>query len=467
MKRGLLVLLCMLMIVGIAMAEGRRWEGTAAPGRYGEFPESGNFAASNSFPLNSRVEVEHLATGRTTTAFVTRELDEPGVLVLLSPDAALELGLERDAEVRVRRIDRATPPAGTRGPEPALSSDPDRNPLAALETAPEDMVPADSEAPRLEPVPGAPETTEAEPKPDREPRALSELPRIPVPEDTVPSPVPSPAELETDLDRVPDPVIAIDEDEFAATAREPVEEEPELGLRPRVSERPVPGPLAIEDEPPREEAPRDEPEREEPPREEPEREKLEREKLEPSETEPEGPELAARPTAPDPETPHLEPSVEPEAPPAVPTPEPEPEPEPAVVPTDEPDLPEFPGPDAVLSLEPSEERPPEGPPTLEPVEPSPDPEPTPAPPSPPAPSVTGVLEPGMYYVQLGAFTSREGAGVLVSGLDTRYPSTIVDGRLNGRQVYRVYLGPLSEDEAGAALYTARRRGYRDAFVTRP
>ena len=442
MKRGLWAALCMLLLVGTAAAEGRRWEGTAAPGRYGEFPESGNFAASNSFPVNSRIEVEHLETGRRTTVFVTRELDETGVLVLLSPDAAREIGLERDAgaEVRVRRVDRAAPPSRTRGPEAALSSDPDRNPLAALSIPPADRAPADRaaadpEVPLVEPEQDAPEL-----EPARAPRALSELPRIPVPDE------PS--------DPVTDPVIAIDEEEFAELAREPSDDEPELGLRPRVSERPSAEDRAPPDEPVSDEAVSDEP----------------------VEKEPEAPEVAARRTAPDADAPHLAPSLEFEetvdpGPDAVPAdPKPDPDPDVAVEAREEDDVPEFPGPDAVLSLEPSDERPPEGPVTVEPIEPPVDAEPAPAPvpPSEPSePTVTGVLEPGQYYVQLGAFESREGAGVLVSGLDTRYPSTIVDGRLNGRQVYRVYLGPLSEDEAGAALYTVRRRGYRDAFVTQP
>ena len=442
----------MLLLVGTAAAEGRRWEGTAAPGRYGEFPESGNFAASNSFPVNSRIEVEHLETGRRTTVFVTRELDETGVLVLLSPDAAREIGLERDAgaEVRVRRVDRAAPLSRTRGPEAALSPDPDRNPLAALSIPPEDRAAVDPEAPPVEPEPGEPEL-----EPARAPRALSELPRIPVPDepsevdpptkDTVTTPTPE--EIEAMPDPVTDPVIAIDEEEFAELAREPIDDEPELGLRPRVSERPSPEDRALPDEPVSDEPVEEEPE------------------------EPEDPEVAARRTAPDADAPHLDPSLELEEtvdpePDAVPA-APKPDPDAAVEAREEDDVPEFPGPDAVLSLEPSDERPPEGPVTLEPIEPPVDAEPAPAPTSPTEPTVTGVLEPGQYYVQLGAFKSREGAGVLVSGLDTRYPSTIVDGRLNGRQVYRVYLGPLAEDEAGAALYTVRRRGYRDAFVTQP
>ncbi|MFW6329795.1 MAG: SPOR domain-containing protein, partial [Alkalispirochaetaceae bacterium] len=68
-----------------------------------------------------------------------------------------------------------------------------------------------------------------------------------------------------------------------------------------------------------------------------------------------------------------------------------------------------------------------------------------------------------YYLQVGAFTSAAGARSAVDRLETDFPVTVVptDGEL-----YRVFVGPLAEDERGAVLYLVRAQGYRDAFLRR-
>ena len=390
MRRGAWVLVCALLIPFGAPAEEWRWEGIAAPGRYGDFPEFGRFAASNSFPIDSRVEVENIATGRRTTVFITRGLDEEGLLLLVSPDAARALGLADDGttQVRIRRsrpIAQLTRPHGI---EPALS-DPVTDPLAAR-AAPEVAVEPEETPPRVRPEIIIEDPAIADEPVDELPDPIAELPLIPVPPDPEPEPDP---ELEPERSPMPPVLMTEPEVEIFEPDLRIVEEEPEIA------------------EPPEPEPPVDD-------------------------VIVEQPEVATR-------------RVRPDAPP--PVDEPAVIPEPDAPPPDEA-LPELPPADEVLPAEPDEPPEPvivEEPPPVE------------------DPAAAERLEPGGYYVQLGAFRSREGAGRLVAGIEPRYPTTVVATQTNGEPLYRVYLGPLAEDEAGAALYTARRRGYQDAFVTQP
>ena len=66
-----------------------------------------------------------------------------------------------------------------------------------------------------------------------------------------------------------------------------------------------------------------------------------------------------------------------------------------------------------------------------------------------------------YYLQVGAFRDPEGARAAVNRLGEDFPVKVVpsDG-----DMYRVFVGPLEEDERGAVLYLVRARGYRDAFL---
>jgi len=438
MRRALFVLMCALVVAGGALAEDWRWEGTAAPGRYGDFPRSGRFAASNSFPVDTQIEVENIETGRKTTVFVISGLDEKGLLLLLSSDAAREIGVADDGttEVRARRTRRVSQPPLLRHPEAALSPDPDRNPLAALMSREEEAA-WDEAMPDTE----APDSAVA----------VDEMPRIPVPEGFELDPEP-----ELQLEELPE----TEPPELVEEPVEPADEPPAIEVRPPVA---VPEPAPVPKEPIA-----------------PEVSVRERLTEELELTEPDRPEVEL-PDAP-PEVATRRPLVEvpvgdpeaelPDAPPEVATRRPlvevpvgDPEAElpdaPPEVATRRP-LPETPDDEVIVDPE-------ELAPELEEYAPEVAERPSVVAEPDPAEdvAVSGYLEPGRFYVQLGAFRSREGASTLLAGVDRRYPSTVVRTRLNGEPLYRVYLGPLGEDEAGAALYTVRRRGYRDAFITQP
>ena len=134
MKRHSIALAaCMTAVVVLASASS--WEGSAMMGPYGDFPASGYYAACNSFPRNTSIEVVNLENGRSITAIVTRGLESSGVFMMLSVEAANALGLQQGRVVRVRASEprsavELAPSSGS-----ISSHDPDLNPrlLAAAE----------------------------------------------------------------------------------------------------------------------------------------------------------------------------------------------------------------------------------------------------------------------------------------------------------------------------------------------
>lgn len=165
-----------------AMASASSWEGSAIMGSYGDFPSSGYFAACNSFPRNTSVEVTNLENGRRVTVVVTRGVDSPGIFMMLSVDAAAALGI---GSGRVARI-RASEPRSALELSPtgrSRAADPDFNPriLAEAELRRLGYVLEPSPAPSAPaPVPAAPQAVApapASPSPaDRGPAVVDKAP---------------------------------------------------------------------------------------------------------------------------------------------------------------------------------------------------------------------------------------------------------------------------------------------------
>ncbi|MCX7025623.1 MAG: hypothetical protein NT080_13560 [Spirochaetes bacterium] len=128
MKRT--VLTASFAVLLLASARGATWEGSAMMSSYGDFPPSGYYAACNSFQRNTAVEVLNLETGKSVTVIVTRSVDNAGVFMVLSPEAALAIGIQPGVLSRVR----VTTPqsASSLAPSAAGAStetvDPDFNP---------------------------------------------------------------------------------------------------------------------------------------------------------------------------------------------------------------------------------------------------------------------------------------------------------------------------------------------------
>lgn len=169
----------LVMTGGFAAAQSGNpvWEGTASMSRYGEFPATGLYAASNSFPRNTIVEIENLQNGKKTTVIIADRLNNPGLFMLLSREAAGALGItENDTvQVRVALESKTESIAESLVEERPYSADPEVNPAARTERyeLPEEEVPeariAEEEGPgpaegppREEPVREGPEVIEDE-----------------------------------------------------------------------------------------------------------------------------------------------------------------------------------------------------------------------------------------------------------------------------------------------------------------
>ncbi len=130
------------------------WEGNATQIRRGEFESDGYFAASNSFPNGTVVEVENIRNGRSVQVTVLKRIgDNPNLFLLLSDKAAQRLGINKGDVERVRVV--IVPDFGSDVPpgaeELTSSQDPDINPNVGLpEEEVEEVAGAKEEIPRVE-----------------------------------------------------------------------------------------------------------------------------------------------------------------------------------------------------------------------------------------------------------------------------------------------------------------------------
>ena len=69
-----------------------------------------------------------------------------------------------------------------------------------------------------------------------------------------------------------------------------------------------------------------------------------------------------------------------------------------------------------------------------------------------------------YYLQVAAVASEKIAQDLVARLQPAYPSWVIPPDAADRSVFRVLVGPLTEDERGAVLSQFKASGYRDAYI---
>jgi len=440
-----------LLLVSGSLFSQSEWEGTTAMGRYGEFPSSGLYGASNSFPRNTLVEVENLETGMTATVLIVDRLDDPGLFLLLSREAAENLGIEDDQIVRSRvQLADNSRRLSLEDTDRPYHPDPDINPGAEEELSFLDRYTTIEPEAEPAPVPPAPPAalTVVPPEPEEsaeteEAPALPETEAVPEPPPAVvadisvePEPEPEAAELTETSELDEGPRV----EELVASA--PEEAVPDLPLaEPELKEQTLA--VGITDNlygaaPGKEE-------------------------LSVGEL-PVPPEAAEREAAiaeqfPLPQPPYNgederfvaavprlieEPRLEAEEEPA--------EEEIAAAPAGE----EVPEGETVVTLEPAEDRPPE---------PSEDEEDLAL----AEPEETGTaevpvaldVEPDALYLQLGVYTSPVSAESTASRFKGTYPVLVLN---QDNAYYKVLVGPLSPDESGALLMNFKARGFRDAFI---
>jgi len=125
--------MCLLMSICVSLitlVNASVWEGAAAAASGNELPDNGLFIATNSFPVNTEVIVTNLENGITTKAIAYSTLDTPGLLALLSKDAANAIGLQSRSLGRISMTQSSDPVASPRVSVGLGSGDPDHDPAA-------------------------------------------------------------------------------------------------------------------------------------------------------------------------------------------------------------------------------------------------------------------------------------------------------------------------------------------------
>lgn len=407
-----------LLLVPFVVSAAGFWDGNAALERGDAAFESGLYAASNSFPKDTRILIENLDTGKTTAATITERIEgRSDILVLLSPKTAEALGIDQGTLASVRVTVTSSPnPAAAQPSEQAYSLDPDVNPAAGY--------PSDRTGkPSVESLPGT--------------QAPAALAQAPLPTSTPESP---PAE-QTPAGQQTDEAIAA-----AAAARSP---QKQLFLPPREDQKFVyhkPAETAV----------------------------TQTAQATPAETQPTITAVIGEPTAkPAPASTGDVPLAEAAAPeesraqeivgagPASP---------PAVGTAESAALP-APEPQGAAQSEVSS-------PAASPATSTESPAVTLAPPEAPSPAqaaVAPVAKPAAiariakadtYYLQVGAYGSEKIAQDLAATLPASYPTLVVAPAGAGTGMFRVLIGPLNRAESGTVLTRFKYRGFPDAFLKR-
>jgi len=100
------------------------WEGAAAVAPSGELPASGFFIATNSFPRNTVVDVTNIESGKSTRAIVANTLNSPGLLAIVSREAAELIEMRPGSVSRVRIVQPSDPIAYLRFTESNIRETP-------------------------------------------------------------------------------------------------------------------------------------------------------------------------------------------------------------------------------------------------------------------------------------------------------------------------------------------------------
>jgi rare lipoprotein A (peptidoglycan hydrolase) len=406
-----------LLLVPFIVSAAGFWDGNAALERGDAAFENGLYAASNSFPKDTRILIENLDTGKTTAATITERIEgRSDILVLLSPKTAEALGIEQGTLASVRVTVTSSPnPTAAQPSEQAYSLDPDVNPAAGY--------PSDRNPPSVESLPGT--------------QAPAALAQAPLPTSTPESP---PAEQKTGAQQTDEAIVA------AAAARSP---QKQLFLPPREDQRFV------------YHAPS-------------ETTAAQTAQIAPVETQPTITAVIGEPTARPAATPAgdvpLAEAAAPEesraqeivgagpaSPPPVGTVEsaalaaPEPQgaeqtevSSPAANPSTSPESPSL-----ALAQ-------PEAPSTAQAA----------VAPTVKAAAIARIAKADTYYLQLGAYTSEKIAQDLAASLPSTYPTLVVAPAGAGTGMFRVLIGPLNRAESGTVLTRFRYRGFPDAFLKR-
>jgi hypothetical protein len=116
----------LIIIASLLMFHGASpWEGAAAVAPNGELPSTGFYISTNAFPRNTVVDITNIETGKSTRAIVSNSLNNPGLLAVVSREAAELIGMRAGSVSRIRMVQPADPMAYMRFTESMKSGTPE------------------------------------------------------------------------------------------------------------------------------------------------------------------------------------------------------------------------------------------------------------------------------------------------------------------------------------------------------
>ncbi|MCL2184496.1 MAG: SPOR domain-containing protein [Treponema sp.] len=106
MKAKVLFLICVALFIFQSFSP---WEGAASVAPSGELPASGFFVSTNSFPRNTVVDITNIENGKSTRVIVANTLNSPGLLAIVSNEAAQLIGMRSGSISRIRMVAPSDP----------------------------------------------------------------------------------------------------------------------------------------------------------------------------------------------------------------------------------------------------------------------------------------------------------------------------------------------------------------------
>jgi len=116
----------LIVITAFILLQGSSpWEGAAATAPEGVLPVTGYYVATNSFPRNTVVDITNIETNRSTRVIVAGGLNSPGLLAVVSREAAEIIGMKAGSISRIRMVQPSDPIAYLRFTESMSTGYPD------------------------------------------------------------------------------------------------------------------------------------------------------------------------------------------------------------------------------------------------------------------------------------------------------------------------------------------------------
>jgi hypothetical protein len=90
-RKSIYIYICVSLFI---FSSASPWEGSGVIAPAGELPETGFFIATNAYPRNTVVDITNLETEKSTRVIVANTLDSPGLLAIVSREAAELIGMK-------------------------------------------------------------------------------------------------------------------------------------------------------------------------------------------------------------------------------------------------------------------------------------------------------------------------------------------------------------------------------------